>query len=72
MVVLDEKIDLERVEQFASQVEFLPKTLKADIAENFSKDQGPDFYQGLLAAYSNAYVICSGCQKHAPIFGNPR
>ena len=56
-MIFDEPVDRARLQQFASQVEYLPDTLLQDFARNFEKGQSADFYRGLLSAYANAYAI---------------
>jgi hypothetical protein len=54
---LDEKIDRARVRQFASQMKCVPQASKAWLEETFSGEHSIEFYEGLLAAYANMYVM---------------
>lgn len=56
---LDEKIDRERVNQFASQMAHVSKNVKALLEETFSGEHSIDFYEGLLSAYANMFLMVS-------------
>jgi len=57
MIKFDEPINREQLEEFATQVEHLPSSLKEDLEKSFNLDQSPGFYTGLLSAYATSYVI---------------
>jgi hypothetical protein len=52
---IDEKIDFQRIKQFASQVDELPDSLIADFESKFEGDKDMNFYHGLIAGLAAAY-----------------
>lgn len=54
---LDEKVDPERRAQFASQMEHVPKEIRAWFEETFNGEHSKEFYEGLLSAYANMHVM---------------
>jgi len=57
MFHIDERIDYQRIQQFASQVSNLSKRLDTELAENYSGDQSDDFYFGLVAGFANSLSV---------------
>ncbi|MDG2470798.1 MAG: hypothetical protein P8M80_16070 [Pirellulaceae bacterium] len=55
MFQIDEKIEYQRIQQFASQVSNISNRLTNELEEHFENDQSDEFYSGLLAGYSNAF-----------------
>lgn len=62
-ISLDEKIDRGRVEQFATQIEHLPRNVRAWLEETFSGEHSVEFYEGLLSAYTVMYQVVRGMSK---------
>lgn len=59
MIQLDERIDDERLRQFASQLAAIPNDRKRMIEEMIVGDKTPDFYLGLCAGLAASYQIAS-------------
>ena len=57
---LDEKVGLVRIDQFASQIEHLTPEVKEFLEDSFSGKHSKEFYEGLLAAYANTYIMING------------
>ena len=66
MLSIDTRIGGAR-NQFAAQAEKMSKDIKQVIDRNFSGTDSPDFYEGLLAGYANAYQIAQNLGKDAAI-----
>lgn len=59
MIHLDEKIDTQRLRQYASQLGTIPKDQKRMLEEMIIGDMTPDFYLGLCAGLAASYQIAS-------------
>ena len=59
MFAVDEKIDNERIKQFASQIDQVPSEFRKQIETAFQGKENLDFYLGLLTGYANSYVLAS-------------
>ena len=57
MFQIDEPIDYQRIQQFATQAPNIANRLSTELAENYSGDQSDDFYLGLLAGFANSLSI---------------
>ncbi|MDD5192767.1 MAG: hypothetical protein PHH54_00960 [Candidatus Nanoarchaeia archaeon] len=57
---IDYKVAPEQVEQFASQLVHVPKNVRESMVELFSGVYSKEYYEGLLAAYANMYVLAQG------------
>lgn len=57
MFQIDERIDYQRIQQFASQVSSVSKRLMVEMEENFVGDRSDDFYHGLLAGLANSFSL---------------
>jgi len=55
-MLLDTRVGFER-NQFASQVLYIPKHIEDWFHKSFVGGETDDFYEGLLAGFSNAYSI---------------
>ena len=52
---IDEKIDFDRIKQFASQIDELPDSLIEDFESKFVGDKDMNFYHGIIAGLAGAY-----------------
>lgn len=52
---IDEKIDFDRIKQFASQIDELPDSLIEDFENKFEGDKDMNFYHGLIAGLAGSY-----------------
>lgn len=57
MFIVDERVDIEKIRQFAEQYDNLPEKDKETIKKSFESNQSIDFYTGLLSGLSSAYTI---------------
>ena len=57
MFQIDERVDYQRIQQFASQISNLSKRLETELAENFTGDESDDFYAGLVAGFANSLSV---------------
>ena len=54
---IDEKIDKERIKQFATQLQYVPSNVRVWFEETFSGERGIEFYEGLISAYSVMHIM---------------
>jgi len=57
---IDKKVEPEQIVQFASQLAYVPQGARAWLEETFNGEHSREFYEGLLAAYSNMHVMVHG------------
>lgn len=63
---LDEKIEYDRIKQFASQIDSLPHGLIKDFEKGYDGHNSMDFYHGLIAGLTAAY----SASTHKPFIEN--
>lgn len=57
MFQIDERIDYQRIQQFATQVTNISNRLHTELEENFDGEETDDFYFGLVAGFANSLSI---------------
>jgi|SRR3989344_7157495 len=57
-IEFDEIIDMDRIRQFASQLECLSPEMIAFLGQRFDGQRSAEFYRGLLAGFASAYQLC--------------
>ncbi|MEC9094512.1 MAG: hypothetical protein VX438_17520 [Planctomycetota bacterium] len=57
MFQIDEPVDYQRIQQFATQAANISNRLSTELADNYSGDQTDDFYLGLLTGFAHSLSI---------------